>query len=109
MNNVLILGEELSERVLGAFIVKQSKRREPHATIYDHDEISHVLLVEYKVFQDGSNKMYINGNSLNTVNIILQKFKCTTKLINNNINYTIYFYLEIQCCINMVFWNWKSK
>lgn len=80
----------MSERVLGAFIVKQSKRREPHVTIYDHDEISHVLLVEYKVSQDGINEMYINGNSPNTVNIIFKKLKYITKLIHNNIKYYLF-------------------
>lgn len=61
-------GDELSEQVFGAFIVKQSKRREPHAAIYDHDEIAHVLLVEHKISQNGINEMRVNGNVLNTVN-----------------------------------------
>lgn len=62
-------GDELLDRLYGAFVVKQSKRREPHVTIYDHDDVSHVLLVEYAISKNGINEMHINGNEQsNTVN-----------------------------------------
>lgn len=49
--------------------MKQSKRREPHSSIYDYDEIPHVLLVEYTtISQNGINEMRINGIESNTVN-----------------------------------------
>lgn len=65
----LSTGDEFSDRVFGAFIVKQSKRREPHVSKYDHDDIPHVLLVEYTISQNGINEMRINGNERsNTVN-----------------------------------------
>lgn len=67
-SNVVLTGDELSERVFGAFIVKQSKRREPHAAIYDHDETLHTLLVEYTISQNSIDGMRINGNTMNTVN-----------------------------------------
>lgn len=64
----LIIGDELSERVFGAFIVKQSKRRDPHAAIYDHDETPYTLLVEYTVSENSISGMRINGNTMNSVN-----------------------------------------
>lgn len=60
----------MSEQVFGSFIVKQSKRKEPHANVYDHDEVSHVLLVEFVVSGNGLNEMRVNGNATNTVNYI---------------------------------------
>lgn len=57
----------MSEQVFGAFIVKQSKRRDPHVRMYDHDEVSHVLLVDYPISQNGINEMRVNGNVSNTV------------------------------------------
>lgn len=63
----LLTGDELSEQVLGPFIVKQSKRRDPHSGLYDHDEVPHVLLVEYSIPQNGISEMQVNGNASNTV------------------------------------------
>lgn len=63
----LSIGDELSEQVFGAFVVKQSKRREPHISIYDHDETAHVLLVDYTVSRNGTENIRINGNTSNTV------------------------------------------
>lgn len=61
----------MSERVFGAFIVKQSKRREPHTAKYDHDEFSHILLVQHAISQNGLiSEMRVNGNTPNTVNEI---------------------------------------
>lgn len=62
----------MSDGVFGAFIVKQSKRKEPHASIYDYDEIPHVLLVEHTaISQKGINEMRVNGIESNTVNEII--------------------------------------
>ncbi|VVC32694.1 Multicopper oxidase, type 3,Multicopper oxidases, conserved site,Cupredoxin,Multicopper oxidase [Cinara cedri] len=68
----ILSGDELSDRVFGAFIVKQSKRREPHVTIYDHDDIPHVLLVEYVTSQNGSNEMRVNGNAPSNTTITVK-------------------------------------
>jgi len=64
---LLLTGDELSEQVFGSFIVKQSKRKDPHAGLYDHDEVPHILLIEYSIPQNGISEMQVNGNASNTV------------------------------------------
>ncbi|XP_001946224.1 laccase-7 isoform X1 [Acyrthosiphon pisum] len=79
----ILSGDELSDRVYGSFIVKQSKRREPHASIYDYDEIPHVLLVEYTtISQNGINEMRINGVESNTSITVQSNSKYRFRTIN---------------------------
>ncbi|KAE9523466.1 hypothetical protein AGLY_016018 [Aphis glycines] len=79
----ILSGDELSDRVFGAFIVKQSKRKEPHASIYDFDEIPHVLLVEYTtITQNGINEMRINGIASNSSITVQKNSKYRFRIIN---------------------------
>uniref|UniRef100_A0A2S2NBT2 Laccase-6 n=1 Tax=Schizaphis graminum TaxID=13262 RepID=A0A2S2NBT2_SCHGA len=79
----ILSGDELSDRVFGAFIVKQSKRKEPHVSIYDFDETSHVLLVEYTTMtQNGFNEMRINGIASNTSITVQNNSKYRFRIIN---------------------------
>lgn len=86
----------MSDRVFGAFIVKQSKRKEPHASIYDFDEIQHVLLVEYTtITQNGINEMRINGIASNSVNNTIQDIVLNKFEIINNTNHLVIFFMII--------------
>lgn len=70
--------------------MKQSKRKEPHASIYDFDEIPHVLLVEYtSITQNGINEMRINGIASNSVNKIIQDIVLNKFEIINNTNHLV--------------------
>ncbi|XP_025200917.1 laccase-6-like isoform X2 [Melanaphis sacchari] len=79
----ILSGDELSDRVFGAFIVKQSKRKEPHASIYDFDEIPQVLLVEYTaITQNNIYEMRINGIASNTSIVVQNNSKYRFRIIN---------------------------
>ncbi|XP_050534932.1 uncharacterized protein LOC126901979 [Daktulosphaira vitifoliae] len=59
----VLSGDELTEKLFGVFIVKQSKRREPHSTLYDHDLNN--LLIE-QISSGNIYEMRVNGNTSNT-------------------------------------------
>ncbi|XP_050436491.1 uncharacterized protein LOC126843171 isoform X2 [Adelges cooleyi] len=59
----VLSGDELTDKLFGGFVVKQSRRQDPHFNLYDHDEDT--LLIE-NAAENGTYAMRVNGILLNT-------------------------------------------